>query len=215
MLLSIIAALFSKDKEHSFQHSAKIWARLLSRFSRVKVTVEGLENLPKNGSFVLAANHQSAADILILLAYLPCYFKFVAKRELFKVPLFGTYLRLAGYIPIDRQSNLKAHKTLYDTSKLIRAGDSVLIFPEGTRTRNGKLGPFKRGSLVIAQQAGVPIVPVAICGSFSIMPKGTRIINPTHVRLSIGEPIPVEHHNMDEILNRVRSKILSMLKEEF
>ncbi|MFA4857725.1 MAG: lysophospholipid acyltransferase family protein [Candidatus Margulisiibacteriota bacterium] len=215
MLITMAAALFSKDKERTFQNAARIWAKLLARISRIKVKVEGMENLPHNQPVVLAANHQSAADILILLAYIPTYFKFVAKRELFKVPLFGSYLRLAGYIPIDRQSNLKAHKTLYDISKLIRAGDSILIFPEGTRTRTGELGPFKRGSLVIAQQAGVPVVPIAISGSFNIMPKGTRVINPTKVKLSIGEPIPVEHHSMEEILNRVRSKITSMLKEDF
>jgi 1-acyl-sn-glycerol-3-phosphate acyltransferase len=208
-------ALFSRDKEKTFQTAAKIWARLLAKVSRVSVTVEGFENLPLHQSIVLAVNHQSAADILILLAYLPTYFKFVAKKELFKIPLFGTYLKLAGYIPIDRHKTLTAHKTLYDTSKLIRRGSSILIFPEGTRTRDGNLGQFKRGSLVIARQAGVPIVPVAISGSFNILPRGTFIINPSKVKLTIGEPLAAGDKEMDLTTHKVRSKILSMLKEDF
>lgn len=213
--LALIIAIFSRNRQRVFQKAAKIWAKMLAQVSRITVKIEGESNLPKKGNFVLASNHQSAADILILLAYVPTYFKFIAKRDLFKVPIFGTYLRLAGYIPIDRHKTLKAHKTLYDTSKKIEGGDSILIFPEGTRTLDGNLGPFKRGSLFIAKQAGVPIVPIAISGSFNIMPRGTFTIHPSKVKLSFGEPIPVNEKDIDKTINRVRSKILSMLKENF
>lgn len=213
--LASLLAIFSKNRQRVFQNAAKIWAKTMASISRITVKVEGLGNLPKNGNFLLASNHQSAADILILLAYLPIYFKFIAKSELFKIPIFGTYLKLAGYIPIDRHRTLKAHKTLYDTTKKIKSGDSILIFPEGTRTQDGSLGPFKRGSLFIAKQAGVPIVPIAISGSFDIMPRGTFTIHPSRVKLSFGEPVPVNEKDIDKTINRVRSKILSMLKDNF
>ncbi|MBU0686300.1 MAG: 1-acyl-sn-glycerol-3-phosphate acyltransferase [Candidatus Margulisbacteria bacterium] len=214
-MITTIVALFASNKQHVFQKAANIWAKIIIAVSRTKVKVEGIENIPADQPLVLAANHQSAADILILLANIPLFFKFVIKRELFKVPIFGTYLRLAGYIPIDRFKTLKAHKTLYDTSKQIRRGETILIFPEGTRTRDGSLGQFKRGSLVIAKQSGVPVLPIAISGSFDIMPRGTFIIHPSKVKLTIGEPIPVNDKDMEKTIHKVRSKIESMLKESF
>ena len=189
--LTILIALPARPerKLKIFQDSALIWSRLLAFISGVPVKVQGLENLKKDEPVVIVSNHQGAADILILLAYLPVYFRFIIKKELFKVPFFGWYLKKAGYISVDRGVGEKAHRMFSEAQEALRSGDSILIFPEGTRSRDGKLQPFKRGSLLLAFKAKVSVVPVAISGSFHILPAKSIFYNPVPVSLKIGKPI--------------------------
>lgn len=203
---------FSRSKIKPFQIAAHLWARFLSLFSGVKVKVSGLENIPKDFPSIFVSNHQSAADILILLANLPVRFRFAIKKELFKIPIFGWYIRKAGYFPIDREVVLSAYRTLETIIEIIKAGESVLIFPEGTRSKTGKLGKFKRGSLLAALKSGAPIVPVAISGSFNVMPRGTWLIHPGPVKLSIGTPIYIKTEaDYDNKVEEVRQAIAKML----
>jgi 1-acyl-sn-glycerol-3-phosphate acyltransferase len=203
---------FARSKTRPFQFAAHIWARFLALFSGIRVTAAGLENIPRDRPVIFAANHQGAADILIVLAYLPVGFRFAIKKELFQIPVFGWYLKRAGYFSIDRQLVLSAYRTVETIIEIIKAGESVLIFPEGTRTRTGELGNFRRGSLLAALKSGAPIVPVAISGSYNIMPRGTWLIHPAQVKLSVGKPIEIKTEaDYDSKVQEVRDSIASML----
>ena len=203
---------FVRPKTRLYQTAAHYWARAIGFFSGIKVETSGLENIPRHTPLILVANHQGAADIPVLLAYLPVRFRFAIKKELFKIPIFGWYLRQAGYFPIDRQVILSAYKTLDQIIGILKAGESVMIFPEGTRSRDGSLGKFKRGSLMAALKSGAPVMPIAIDGSYNIMPKGTYLLNPSRIRLSVGKPIYITNENeYDKKVEEVREAIAKML----
>ena len=203
---------FVRPRTRIYQNAAHYWAKALALFSGIKVEAAGLENIPLNKPLILVANHQGAADIPVLLAYLPVRFRFAIKKELFNIPIFGWYLRQAGYFPIDRQVVLSAYKTLEQIIGILKAGESVMIFPEGTRSRDGLLGKFKRGSLMAALKSGAPVVPIAIDGSYNIMPKGTYLITPSRIRLSVGQPIYItDEKEYDQKVEEVRESIAKML----
>jgi 1-acyl-sn-glycerol-3-phosphate acyltransferase len=130
-------------------------------------------------------NHQGNFDILALFAGLPVQFRWLAKEELFRIPLFGFAMRRTGYIPVDRSDHKKAIRSMAEAARRIRAGTSVIVFPEGTRSLDGQLLPFKKGGFVLAIDAAAPIVPVAIHGSHDVMPKHSRWIRGGRIRVSI------------------------------
>ena len=204
--------LFSKNKTKTFQSAAQLWARFLMFFSGIKVDIKGFENIPRDKPAILVCNHQGAADIPILLANLPVHFRFAIKKELFNVPFFGWYLKQAGFFSIDRQLILSAYKTLETMVEILKSGESVLIFPEGTRSQDGSLGKFKRGSLMAALKSGAPIVPIAISGSYKILPRGTKVFTPAKVKLSVGLPIYIKtEEEYDNKVEEVREAIAKML----
>lgn len=188
-LLTIPVALFMKEKNRAFHFSARYWSKLLLLTAGVRVSISGVENVPVDGGLIFASNHQGAFDILILLASLPREFRFVAKSELFKVPFLGWYMSFAGYVPIERDVSASAHKTIGSVAEVLSKGECILIFPEGTRSKTGELGPFKRGSLMAAFNSGASVVPVAISGSYGMMPKNTFVINRVPVTISFGKPL--------------------------
>jgi 1-acyl-sn-glycerol-3-phosphate acyltransferase len=209
--LALFFVPFARSSHRPFQIAAKFWARILVFFSGVRVKTSGMENIPKDKA-IFAANHQGAADILIVLAYLPPGFRFAVKKELFKVPIFGWYLKKAGYFSIDRKVILSAYRTVETIIEIIKEGESVLIFPEGTRSKGGELGKFKRGSLLAALKSGAPIVPVAISGSFNILKRGSWIFNPSPVKLSAGKAIYINSEaDYESKVEEVREAIARML----
>lgn len=211
-MITLIISLFVKDKHRPFLTAARLWAKFIGLFSGVRVAVSGLENVPLDKPAILVCNHQGAADIPILLACLPVNFRFAIKKELFKIPIFGWYLGRAGYFSVDREVILSAYKTLEKIVEIIKSGESVLIFPEGTRSRDGTLGKFKRGSLMAALKSGSPIIPIAISGSYNIMPRGTYLIKPTPVKFSVGKPIYIKNEEeYDAKVEEVRTAIAEML----
>ncbi|MFC1857062.1 lysophospholipid acyltransferase family protein [Thermodesulfobacteriota bacterium] len=213
--LAIITAYF--DTEGNRVHQvARVWARLILIVSRIKVTVEGLSNIDPDKSYIYMSNHQSNFDIPVMLAYLPVQFKWLAKVELFKIPIFGRGMRGAGYISIDRSNRKSAVQSLREAAIKIQNGTSVLIFPEGTRSLDGKIRPFKKGGFVLAVESGVPVVPMAIQGSFPIMPKNRILINPGPVVLEIKEPIDTTgftRKTRDVLLEKVRDTICETFEE--
>ena len=219
-LMTIPFALIAKEKHLVFHFSARIWSRLLMLVSGAKVTITGINNVPKVGGLILASNHQGAFDILIHLAYMPRHFRFIAKSELFKIPFFGWYMSLAGYVPIERDVSASAHRTIGSVADVIDQGDCVLIFPEGTRSKTGELGPFKRGSLMAAFSSGASVVPIAISGSYQMMPKKTFVINRVPISIKFGQPISFNKYhgikpskNDYELeLNRLREEIQRLLQ---
>ena len=188
-LMTIPFAIIAREHHKPFQFSARVWSKLLMLISGAKVTVSGVNNIPKEGGLIFASNHQGAFDILIHLAYITRYFRFIAKSELFKVPFLGWYMSLSGYVPIEREISKSAHRTIGSVAEVLGKGDCILIFPEGTRSETGELGPFKRGSLMAAFSSGATVVPVAISGSCKMMPKKTFVINIVPISIKFGQPV--------------------------
>jgi 1-acyl-sn-glycerol-3-phosphate acyltransferase len=168
---------------------ARFWGKSILVASRIKVSVKGLSNIDHSKSYIYMPNHQGNFDIPVLLAHLRVQFRWLAKAELFKIPIFGHAMRKAGYISIDRNNRKSAIESLEIAANKIKSGVSVLIFPEGTRSRDGKIRPFKKGGFVLAMDSGVPIVPVVIKGTYAIMTKGKFRVNPGHVSMVIHKPI--------------------------
>jgi len=190
---------------------AKAQARNLARLCGVRVHVRGVEHLGA-GPYVFAPNHQSHFDIVALLGYLPGNNRFAAKTELFREPVLGMVLRRMGMIPIDREDAANAIERMNDFSA---GGRSAIIFPEGSRSRDGRLLPFKKGAFVTAIRAGMPIVPVVCKGSQKIMPKGGYLsIVPGDVEIVILPPLPTTglgYADRDELAERVRALIAAEL----
>lgn len=179
------------DKTGALQNGvARLWARFLLCASGIKVKVEGLEHIRPEGSYVFIANHLSYMDTPVMLAHIPVQFRFLAKRGLFKIPLLGSHLHRAGHIPVPRGDPRGAVKTLQIAGDTIREkSTSLLIFPEGGRSHDGVLRPFKEGGAYIAIRAGVPLVPVVLIGTREVLPYGSGVVLPGEVTLRILRPI--------------------------
>lgn len=172
---------------------ARWWSRTLLQMALIRVHLHGLENIPQDRVCVLVSNHASAADIPILFGNLPFQFRVIAKDTLFRIPILGWCMSLAGYINIDRSNPRKAVKSLKRAAQKLRSGLPVLVFPEGTRTRTGQLLPFKGGAFLVAIEAGVPVIPIGILGSYDILVKGSSKIRfGIEIHVHIGAPIPTQ-----------------------
>jgi 1-acyl-sn-glycerol-3-phosphate acyltransferase len=172
----------------SYAFHARLWARLALSMAGVRVAVQGTEHLP-DGPVIFMSNHQSNFDILALLASMPRQFYWIAKKELFDIPVFGHSMRRGGYIPLDRSDGRKALKSMDNAAAIIRAGKSVVMFPEGTRSKDLHLLPFKRGGFLLALKAGVPVVPVTINGSGRINPAGRIRLYRGAISITMHPPI--------------------------
>ena len=201
--------------ENKVHKIANLWARMLLWLTSTRVDVIGRENVLMEKPQIFMANHQSDFDILIVLAHIPGQFRWIAKKELFKIPIFGKAMRNAGYIEIDRQNHEKALKSLDEAAQKIREGKSVVTFPEGTRSRDGKIRPFKQGMFHLAIQAGVPIVPISIIGAHEIMPKRTLKVKPGRIRMVIDRPVDVSGYTLEtrsELIEKIRHIIVRNLE---
>jgi 1-acyl-sn-glycerol-3-phosphate acyltransferase len=210
---SFWAVIFSffANAENNVHKVANLWSKVMLFICATKVEVIGGKNILHGTPQVLMANHQSDFDILITLAHVPGQFRWIAKKELFTIPIFGQAMRSAGYIEIDRQNHEKAMQSLDLAALRIRQGKSVMTFPEGTRSRNGEIKAFKQGTFYLAIQSGAPIVPISIIGSGEIMPKRSLKVKPGRVKLVIDKPIDTKDYtleNRQELIERVRQVII-------
>lgn len=180
---------------HTF---SRIWARTILKGSGIEVELRGLEHLPASPA-VLVGNHQGMFDILVLLGHLDPPPVFVAKHTLFWIPLFGQAMRAVGHIPVNRSHPDKAIASIQrGTQKLQKHGDHVVFFPEGTRTRNGQLLPFKKGAFVFAIESQLPLVPFAIEGSFRALPPGQRCLHRGMIRVKFLPPVDTTGLSRDD-----------------
>ncbi|HEY7307287.1 MAG TPA: lysophospholipid acyltransferase family protein [Bryobacteraceae bacterium] len=187
--ISLIVSFF--DNTGTLQiRVARTWARTLLAVSGVRVHVEGLDRIDPAGSYVFVSNHLSYMDTPVALAHIPVQFRFLAKRGLFQIPFLGTHLRRAGHVPVPREDPRAAVKTLQVAAETIRRKKiSMLIFPEGGRSHDGHLRPFKEGGAYIAIRAGAPIAPLVITGTREVLPFGGGVVLSGEVRLRILPPI--------------------------
>lgn len=195
--------------------AGRMWGRALLWSWGVQVTVSGRA---PTGPAVFAANHASALDIPLVFAYLPVDFRVLHKRSLYLLPLIGWYLYVGGHIGIDRGNPFRARRSLSRAVDRIRRGTSVLVFPEGTRNRDATgVAAFKRGSFVLALEAGVPVVPVSLHGVKKLVPHGLMRLRPGPVRVTLHEPVATEGLVAEEaaaLAERVRAVVASGCRED-
>lgn len=169
------------------------WSAAILRAAGTRVELEGAENLRADAPQVLVANHESFFDVFTLAVHLPVDYRFVAKEELGRIPIFGKAWRTCGHISINREDRNAAVGSLDEAGRRIQEENlTIIMFPEGTRSTTGKLGRFKKGAFVLALQMGVPVVPVGIVGSRTVLPKSGWPVRRGTIRIRIGTPIPVE-----------------------
>jgi 1-acyl-sn-glycerol-3-phosphate acyltransferase len=166
------------------------WAQQILRLAGVRITVKGIDRVDWNTPYVIVVNHQSALDIPLLINRIPVQTRFLAKRSLFYIPLFGWSLALARFIPVDRGSKRKSRRSIERAAERIRKGPSLIVFPEGTRSPDGAVHKFKSGAFIIGIRSGVPILPVAVRGMYDVVPKSRLAVRPGPVELVFGEPLP-------------------------
>lgn len=203
--------------EDALQIVGRTWSRSLVFLVGCKLTVRGSENLEPGASYIFASNHTSALDILALFVALPDNLRWIAKKELFEIPVFGYTIRRVGYIPIDRSDSKAALKSLGRAVTRIKDGASVVIFPEGTRTTDGALLPFKPGGLAMAIRARRPVVPVAIAGASKALAPKSMLLKPGPIQVSIGKPIETTGYKMrqrDELAALVRQEVAALLEDK-
>lgn len=212
-VVTIISTLF--DPTGAWYHRlARLWSVISVRIAGVRVEVEGREHVPAGAPVIFMSNHQASFDILALYIAAPQRFAWIAKEELFRIPVFGHSMARAGYIPLDRSHGRRALKSMEAAAAKIRGGTSVVIFPEGTRTPDGNLLPFKSGGFLLASRAGVPIVPVTINGSHAVNPCGRMEIFPGTIRVTFAPPIETTGMKKKdaELMETVRRAIASKLE---
>lgn len=190
--------------------------RVVNRIAGIRVRVEGVENIPP-GVCIFAANHLSNVDPPALVTAIPRRVSLLAKKEVFRIPILATALRMAQFIPVDRGDREAAAASVDLAVQYLREGHSYCVYPEGTRSRDGRLKPFKKGTFVMAIQAGVPVVPISMSGAQNLMRKGDWTIHPGEIVIRFGPPVDASQYTYDrraELLERVHALVAAGLPED-
>ncbi|HMK37004.1 MAG TPA: lysophospholipid acyltransferase family protein [Desulfomonilaceae bacterium] len=196
----------------------RVWGRAVAKFMGLTFSIHGTEKVIPGTSYIITPNHQSNADILALVSTLPMRFRWVVKKELLKIPLFGWAVGSTGAISLDRSNREESVKTLQEGTSKLHGGWSVLIYPEGTRTSDGMIQNFKKGPFMMAVQTGIPILPVTCNGAFKVLPKKTLALRAGHISITIGNPIPTEgltEKNVPELMEESRQAMLSDFNPDY
>jgi 1-acyl-sn-glycerol-3-phosphate acyltransferase len=213
----LVAALLRREPSvpgGTYDRVPREWARRLLAAAGIEVHVTGLEHVAALGPCVYVANHLSFVDVWVMLVALPGSLRFVGKRELFRIPIFGTALRASGQIPIDRQDRRAAVASFEAAGRLLGAGHSAMVFPEGTRSLDGRLHPLKKGAFVLAIATERPVVPVVVAGTFGILPKGGIVPRAGRVEVRIGVPIVttgLTYDDRDALVARASAAMVGLL----
>ena len=212
---ALLGALVDKSGK-TFAFHARLWARISLFLAGTRVTLHGVEHLPP-GPVIFMSNHQSGFDIPTLLATLPRETCWIVKKELFDIPIFGASMKHGGYIPLNRSDAHQALKSMEKAAEAIRSGKSVVIFPEGTRSKDFRLLPFKRGGFMLARRAGVPVVPVTINGSGKVAPVGALRLHGGRISVILHPPVmpaamALRGEGETLLMEKVRDAIHSVLE---
>lgn len=211
--IAIVVSIFDSNG-NTVHYVGKFWSRINLFFTGVRVRVKGLENIDPGRPYIIMSNHQSYFDVWALIGYMPLQLRWVMKKELRKVPFFGYGCARMGHIYVDRGKSEKAKKSLEAAGEKIRAGASVVFFPEGTRSPDGKLLHFKKGGFVVALAAGAQILPITVNGGSFILPRGTWKNRSGTIVINIHPPMTVDSYTyetkgalMDEVRKVIESKL--------
>jgi 1-acyl-sn-glycerol-3-phosphate acyltransferase len=194
---SLFSSLFDRTGDAGHR-CARAWSRWILRTTGVRVQVSGLEWLDASRSYVLASNHQSIYDIPILFATLPLQLRIVAKESLGRIPFLGWHLRRTGHLLVDRRN--PGADIVAKMKRLVGEQHSLIVFPEGTRSVDGQVARFKKGSFLVAIDAGLPVVPVSLSGSRQVMRKGQLTVRPAEIRMTVHEPLPTAGLGREQVL---------------
>jgi len=211
-LISFILSIVGLKKQMSWMiyRIAQVWGRFIIFVAGCTMEVEGTENVPKSGGLCFVSNHVGYFDIVLLIAYAGRPFGFIAKKELAFLPLFNMWIYILGGLFIDRKSLRNALNTINRGVKRIQNGESMLIFPEGTRSKDRGLLPFKSGALKLATNALSPIVPIAISGSYEVFEKN-MLVNKAHVRITFCPPINTAEMSAEDRRTKLSDKVHSTI----
>jgi 1-acyl-sn-glycerol-3-phosphate acyltransferase len=212
-IATIILSPLLPNSQFSY-YPARFWGKTICALTFVKVKVTGLENIDPRQSYIFASNHQSMFDVFVVYGWIPSIFKWIMKMELKKIPFVGQACAAAGHIFIDRSNLMAAKHSLEKAEKQLRNGVSVVVFPEGTRTRTGEMGTFKRGAFRIAADLSLPIVPITLRGSFERLHRNSANVNPGTIEMIIHKPIdilPFLPDNTSKLIQKTRDVIHSSL----
>lgn len=197
---------------------ARTWGKVLLKCGGIQYTVNGLEQLDPNGHYVFAANHESALDIPLTFASLPFHIVAISKIELKRIPIFGWAMMAGGHFFVDRRNHKQALKSLTKAKKSMEKNPrSIILYPEGTRSMNGEIMPFKKGGLVWALQMGVPVVPVALCGTSDALKKNSLVLNNLPLTVEVGAPIETSsllNEDRNQYVTNVHDAVVA-LKEKW
>tara|TARA_B100000953_G_scaffold238301_1_gene199775 strand:+ start:195 stop:926 length:732 start_codon:yes stop_codon:yes gene_type:complete len=209
-----LASLFEAKRGRTMGHCARIWANVILITSGIPYKIYGLKHLDPANQYIFAGNHGSGFDIPLAFAALPYWLVPVAKIELRKVPVLGWVMNAGGHIFVDRSSHEKAISSMMKArDSLIKTPRSVMLWPEGSRTKDGTIAPFKRGGLLISIETGMPVVPVAFVNSYKLHKKGSWRVNKIAVEIRIGKPIPVDNYTKEtrrDFANNVRDAVVRL-----
>jgi 1-acyl-sn-glycerol-3-phosphate acyltransferase len=208
-VLQLPAMLLTGKGDFSIWLARRAWSPSALWLAGVDVEVHLAAPIP-DGPAIYVSNHESALDVWVIFRSISRNLRFVAKQELFRIPVFGWYLTLARFVPVDRRNRAQAVAALKKGAAIVCGGVSLVAFPEGTRSSDGRVHAFKKGPFVLAMEAGVPIVPLAVVGTSAVTPKRRIAIRPGKVHLAIGEPVdPRRFTDRSELLREVRRRIIA------
>lgn len=218
-LFLITSSIGSDRKEFIYNTASRFVARLIVQTVGVKVNVIGAENIPKNEAVIFVSNHQSFFDIKLVFAFVPQNFSFISKESVFFVPLVGKYMQTAGHVSLKREAGRKSYDTMNEVVSKLEKGKSLVVFPEGTRSLDGKLGKFKRGISLLVLQSGKKVVPMAIVGSGKFLPKGSMFFDPLNreITFKFGKPLTFEKRekvnrsDINKIVEDLRTSVDGLL----
>ena len=210
LFTAVFTMIFVPFRNAEFVHKVQqFWSRSFYRLMFLPVTVEGLEHIQPGQSYVCVSNHQSMFDVWLIYGWLPVIFKWLMKAELRKVPFVGIACKAAGHIFVDRKNPKAAMESMEDIKKQLKDGVCTVIFPEGTRTKDGQVGRFKRGAFQIALDLKLPIIPISLSGCYDVLPKGKPFVYRRPVRMYVGEPIDItQFENNNDAIDFVRNKVI-------
>ncbi len=210
LFTAVFTMIFVPFRNAEFVHRVQqFWSRSFYRLMFLPVTVEGLEHIQPGQSYVFVSNHQSMFDVWLIYGWLPVIFKWLMKAELRKVPFVGIACKAAGHIFVDRKNPKAAMESMENIKKQLKDGVCTVIFPEGTRTKDGQVGRFKRGAFQIALDLKLPIIPISLSGCYDVLPKGKPFVYRRPVRMYVGEPIDItQFENNNDAIDFVRNKVI-------
>ncbi len=216
---TIVGCLLGSERIFSY-YPGKIWSCLTCWLALCPVKVRGREHIDRKRSYVFVSNHQGAFDIFLIYGFLGVPIKWVMKAGIGKIPFVGTACRAAGFIFVDNRTAKSAARSVREAERCLKKGASIVVFPEGSRSKTGQMGRFKKGAYQMAVDQRLPIVPITLNGPFDVLPIGSLNVHPRKMEMIIHEPISTDesdtsHKGLQEIADQTRSIITSGLWERY